>query len=94
MGEMRNVHKIMFRKPEGRRPLGRPIRRWEGDIKMDHRDIGWEVVNWIHLAQDRDQWRTLVTTVINLWIPQKAGNFLTSSAIISFSGRTLLHGVY
>jgi hypothetical protein len=53
-------------KPEGRRPLERPSRRWEDGIKMDLGEIGWEVVEWIHLAQDRDRWRAVVNAVMNL----------------------------
>jgi hypothetical protein len=56
-------------KPEEKTPLGRPRRRWEDNIKMDHRDIGWGGVDWIDLAQDRDQWRALVSTVMNLRVP-------------------------
>jgi hypothetical protein len=51
--------------PEGKRPLGRPRHRWEGEIKMDLREIGWGGVEWIHLAQDRDRWRALVNAVTN-----------------------------
>jgi hypothetical protein len=57
MGEMINVCKILVGKSEGKRPLGRPRRIWEDNIKMDVKDIGWEGVDWIHLAQDRDRWR-------------------------------------
>jgi hypothetical protein len=61
---------IMLRqKPEGKRPLGRPRRRWVGNIKMDLGDIGWDGRDWIKLAQDRDQWRALVDTVMNLRVP-------------------------
>jgi hypothetical protein len=56
-------------RPEGRRPLGRPRRRWEDNIKMDLREIGFGDVDWIHLAQDRDRWRALVNTVMNLRVP-------------------------
>jgi hypothetical protein len=68
MGERRNACKILVGKPEGRRPLGRP-RRWVDNIKIDLRDIGWDGINWIDLAQERDQWRALVNTVINLLVP-------------------------
>jgi hypothetical protein len=57
------------RRPEGRRPLGRPRRRWEDNIKIDLREIGFGDVDWIHLAQDRDRWRALVNTVMNLPVP-------------------------
>jgi hypothetical protein len=57
------------RKPEGKRPLGRPRRRWEDSIKTDLREIGWGGMDWIDLAQYRDQWRALVNTVMNLRVP-------------------------
>jgi hypothetical protein len=57
------------RKPEGKRPLGRPRRRWVDNIKMDFRKIGWDGMDWIELAQDREQWRALVHTVMNLRVP-------------------------
>jgi hypothetical protein len=56
-------------KPEGKKPLGRPRRRWEDNSKMDLREIGWGGMDWIDLAQDRDQWRALVNTVMNLRVP-------------------------
>jgi hypothetical protein len=56
-------------KPEGKRPLGRPRHRWVDNIKIDLREIGWDGMDWIDLAQDRDHWRTLVKTVMNLWVP-------------------------
>jgi hypothetical protein len=56
-------------KPEGKRPLGRPRRRWVDNIKMGLREIGWDGVDLIDMAQDRDQWRALVNTVLNLWVP-------------------------
>jgi hypothetical protein len=56
-------------KPEGKKPLGRPRRRWMDDIKMGFREIGWGGVDWIDLAQDKDQWRVLVNTVMNLRVP-------------------------
>jgi hypothetical protein len=59
----RNVYRILMGKPEGKRPFGRPRRRWE-DIRMDLREIGWGSVDWTQLAQDRDRWRALVNTVI------------------------------
>jgi hypothetical protein len=61
-----NVYRVLMGKPEGKRPLGRPRRRWEEGIRMDLRETGWGSVDWIHLAQDRDQWRALVNTVMNL----------------------------
>jgi hypothetical protein len=66
MGEGREVYMVLVGKPEGKRPLGRPRRRWEDGIKMDIREIGWGGVEWIHLAQDRDRWRAVVNAVMNL----------------------------
>jgi hypothetical protein len=60
---------ILVGRPEGRRPLGRPRRRWEDNIKMDLREIGFRDVDWIHWARDRDRWRALVNTVMNLRVP-------------------------
>jgi hypothetical protein len=69
MGEVRDAYNILVGRPEGRRPLERPRRRWEDNIKMDLREIGFWDVNWIHWAQDRDRWRALVNTVMNLRVP-------------------------
>jgi hypothetical protein len=60
---------MLVGKPEGKRPLRRPRRRWVDNIKMDLREIGWDRMDWIDLAQDRDQRRALVNTVMNLWVP-------------------------
>jgi hypothetical protein len=68
-GEKRNAYRKLAGKPEGKRPLGRPRRRWVDDIKMDLREIGWGVMNRIDLAQDRNQWKALVNTVMNLRVP-------------------------
>jgi hypothetical protein len=92
MGVM-NAYKILVIKPEGKRALRRTRHRWEDNIRMSLRGIGWEGVDWIHLAEDRDQWQTVVNTVMNFQVPQKAGNFLTSRVTVSFSRRTLLHGI-
>jgi hypothetical protein len=67
MGEERKVYKVLVGKPEGKRQLGRPRRRWEDWIRMDLREIAWGSVEWIQLAKDKDRWRALVNTVINLW---------------------------
>jgi hypothetical protein len=69
MGEKRDAYRILVGKPEGKRPLGRPRRRWADSIKMDLREIVRGGMYWIHLAQDRDQWRALVNTVMNLRVP-------------------------
>jgi hypothetical protein len=93
MGEGRGVYRVLVGKPEGRRPLGRPRHRWENNIRMDLREVGWGCVDWMELAQERDRWRALVSAVMNLRVPQNAGNFLTSCRPVSFSRRTLLNGV-
>jgi hypothetical protein len=67
--ETRNVYRILAGKPEEKRPLGRPRRRWEHNIKMDLREIGWSDMDWTDQTQDRDQWRALVNTVMNLRVP-------------------------
>jgi hypothetical protein len=69
MGDKRNAHNILVGTPEGKRLLGRPIRPWEDNIRMDLKEIGREGVDWIHLSQDRDQWRAVVNTVMNLRVP-------------------------
>jgi hypothetical protein len=66
MEEERKVYKVLVGKPEGQRPLGRPRRRWEDGIRMDLRETGLRVVDWIRLAQDRDRWRAVVSAVMNL----------------------------
>jgi hypothetical protein len=69
MGEARNACRILVGKPEGKRPVGRPRRRWVDNIKMDLREIRWNGMNWIDVAEDGDQWRALVNTVMNLRVP-------------------------
>jgi hypothetical protein len=69
MGEKRNATMILVGKPEGKRPLGRPRRRWVHYVKMDLREIGWDGMDWIDLAQDKDQWRAVVNTVMNFLVP-------------------------
>ena len=93
MGEERVVYRVLVGKPEGRRPLGRPRRRWADNIRMDLHEVGCGHMDWIGLGQDRDRWRTLVSAVMNLRVPWNAGNFLTSCNAVSFSRRTLHHGV-
>jgi hypothetical protein len=69
MGEKRNAYRILVGNPERKRQLRRPRRRWVDNIKMDLREIGWDVIDWIDLTQDRDQWRALVNTVMNFRFP-------------------------
>jgi hypothetical protein len=69
MGDVRGAYSILVGKSEGRIPLGRPRRRWEDNNKMELREKGLEDVDWIRLAQDRDRWRALVNTVMNLRVP-------------------------
>ena len=69
MGEERGVYRFLLGKPEGRRPLGRSRRRWVDNIRMDLQVVGCGYMDWIYMAQNRDRWRTLVSAVMNLWVP-------------------------
>ena len=73
MGEGRGVRRIMMGKPEGKRPLGRPRREWEDNIKMDLQKVGGSCGDWMDLAQDRDIWRAHVSTVMNFRVPKMRG---------------------
>jgi hypothetical protein len=68
MLERREVYRVLVGRPEGKRPLERPRCRWEDGIRMDLREIGWGGVEWIHVAQAGDQWRALVSEVMDLWV--------------------------
>jgi hypothetical protein len=83
-GETRTAYRIFVKNPQGKRPLGRPRRRWVDNIKMDLREIEWDGVDWIELAEDRDQCRALVRFL------KITGNFLNGCRIGSFSGRAQL----
>jgi hypothetical protein len=69
MGDGRGVYRVLVGRPEGKRPLGRPRRKWEDNIKMDLTEIGFDGANWIQLSQDRVKWRAFVNTVMNLRVP-------------------------
>jgi hypothetical protein len=91
MGETRNAYRILVGKPEEKGSLGKSRRNWVDNTKMDLRDTGWDGMDWTGLAQDRDQWRVLVNTIMNLRIPQNSVKFLSSCRIGRSSRRTQLH---
>ena len=93
MGERRGVDRVLVGIPEGKRLLGRRRRRWENNIKMVLQEVGYGGMDWIELTLDRVRWRARVNAVTNLRVSHNAGNFLTSSELVSFSRRPLLHGV-
>ena len=78
MGQGTGVHRVLVGRPEGKRPLGRPRRRWEDSIKMDLHEVGGGWEDWMELAQGRDRWRALVSTMMNLRASKNEGNLLTS----------------
>jgi hypothetical protein len=91
MGDKRNAYRILVGKPEGKKkPQERPRHRWVDNIKMDLRDIAWDGVDWINMAQDMDKWRVFVNTVLNLRVPYNAGKFLRSCTIGGSSRRAQL----
>jgi hypothetical protein len=85
-GEKGNAYRLLVGKPEGKTPLERPRRRWVDNMSMDLGEVGWGSVDWIGLAKDRNRWRALVNSVLNLQVPLNAGklsNGLTSSGLSS-----------
>ena len=93
MGQGRGVYRVLVGKPEGKKPLGRPRRRWEDNIKMDLQEVGGGCEDWMELAQDRDRWRALVSTVMNFRVPKTRGISGLAAELVSSSRRNLLHGV-
>ena len=77
-GDKRGVFRVLVGKPEGKKPLGRPKRRWEDNIKVDLQEVGCGGMDWIELSQDRERWRALLNAVMNRRVAQNAGNFLTN----------------
>jgi len=92
MGRTEVYTGFWWRYLSGKRPFGRPRRRWEDNIKTDYQEVGCGDVDGIDLPLDRDRWRELVNAVMNFRLPQNVGNFLTSCKPVSFP-RTLLHGL-
>jgi hypothetical protein len=92
-GEPRNAYRLLVAEPDGRRPLGRPRRRWSDNIRMDLVEVGWGDVDWIGLAQDRDRWRTVVSSELNLQVPQTAGKLSSVQTTRDLSSTAHLHGV-
>jgi len=83
MVEGRGVHRVLVGKPEGKRPLGRPRHRWEGNIRMDLQEVGGGGGDWMELAQNRDKWRALVSMVMNFRVPKRRG--ISSIKLVNFS---------
>jgi hypothetical protein len=92
-GEKRNAYRLLVGKPEGKRPLGRPRRRWVDNIRMDLEEMVWSNVDWIGLAQDRNRWRALVNSVLNLRVPRNAGKLSSGLTSSGLSSSAQLHTV-
>jgi hypothetical protein len=78
MGERKCLYRVLVGRPEGKRPLGRPMHRLKDNIKMDHREVGCRVMDWIDVVWYRDRWRAFANAIVNLRFPLNAGNFLIS----------------
>jgi hypothetical protein len=85
--EKRNAYSVLVEKPKGKRQLERLQHRWEDNVKINHNEIGWEDVNWIHLAEDRDNWEDLVNTIMNSQVSLNVEYFSLSQGTIGFSRR-------
>jgi hypothetical protein len=93
IAEKRNAYRLLVVKPEGKRPLGSPRRRWVDNIKMDLGEVGWGDMDWIGLAQDRDRWRALVNSVLKLRVPLNPGKLSSGLTSRGLSSNTQLHRV-
>jgi hypothetical protein len=93
MGEKMNAYRLLVRKPEGKRPLGSPRLRWVDNTRMDLGEVGWGDVDWIGLAQDRNSWRALVISVVNLRVPRYAGKLSSGLPSNGLSNSAQLHSV-
>jgi hypothetical protein len=91
MGEKKNSYRLLVGNPERKRPLGRPRRRWVDNIRIDLGEVGWGDVDWIGLAQDRNRWRALVNSVLNLRVPRNAGNLSSGLTSSGLSNSAQLH---
>jgi hypothetical protein len=91
VAEKRNAYRLLVGKPEGRRPLGRPRRRWVDNIGMDLGEVRWGDVDWIGLAKDRNRWRALVNSALNLQVPLNARKLSSSLTSSGFSSSAQLH---
>jgi hypothetical protein len=91
--EKKNTYRLLMGKPEGKRPLGRPRRRWVDNIRMYLGEVGWDDVDWIGLAQDRNMWRALVNSVLNLRVPRNAGKLASGLTSSGLSSSVQLHRV-
>jgi hypothetical protein len=93
MVEQRNAYRLLMAKPEEKRPLGRPRRRWVDNIRVDLGELEWGDADWIDLAQDRDKWRALVNSVLNLRVSQNAGKLSSVQTTRDLSSSAQLHVV-